>query len=543
MLRMIRRLPLALIALLAVLLSACGGAPTSTMSPAPTAGTTSNVGGSSAPPMPAATQAAPQVAGAVAPASADSAAREVAAGELAPSAQEPAPQPQEPAPVEVNPYTRASDDNLSTFAMDVDTAAFSASRRYLLENGSLPPADMVRVEEFVNALDYGYAQPEDVFGVSIDAAPAPFLAANSRLVRVGIQGMSIDDSQRMPAALTFVIDISGSMAEPARLPLVKQSLTLLVEQLREGDTVAIVAYGSRAFSVLDPTPATEREAILKAIGSLQNEGSTNAEEGLRMAYEVAGRAFQRDASNRVILCSDGVANVGATGPEAILNVIRDRAAQGIYLTTVGFGLGDYNDQMMEQLADDGNGSYAYVDTIDEARRIFVENLTGTLQVIAKDAKIQVEFNPEVVSQYRLLGYENRAVADADFRNDKVDAGEVGAGHSVTALYEVVLTEQGSGEALKVSLRWADPQSGEVRELSQPFASDAFGGEFAAAPASMRLAAAAAALAEHLRGSPYAQSWDLADVSALLGQLAAEQPNNAQIQELRQMADRAAALGA
>jgi Ca-activated chloride channel family protein len=238
-----------------------------------------------------------------------------------------------------------------------------------------------------------------------------------------------------------------------------------------------------------------------------------------------------------------VANVGATGPDAILNTIRDRAAQGIYLTTVGFGMGDYNDQLMEQLADDGNGSYAYVDTLDEARRIFVENLTGTLQVIAKDAKIQVLFNPEVVSQYRLLGYENRAVADADFRNDKVDAGEVGAGHSVTALYEVVLTEQGSGEALSVQLRWADPQSGEVRELSQPFASDSFGADFASSPASLRLAAAAAALAEHLRGSPYAQSWGLADVSALLGQLAAEQPNSFQIPELRQMVDRAAELGA
>ncbi len=198
---------------------------------------------------------------------------------------------------------------------------------------------------------------------------------------------------------------------------------------------------------------------------------------------------------------------------------------------------------MEQLADKGDGNYAYVDTLDEARRVFVENLTGTLQVIAKDAKIQVEFDPAVVSRYRLLGYENRDVADRDFRNDKVDAGEIGAGHSVTALYEVVLTEQGDGEALKVSLRWADPQSGAVRELSQPFASEAIGADFAGSPASLRLAAAAAGLAEHLRGSPYAQSWSLSDVSALLGQLAAEQANNALIPELRQMVDRAAKLGA
>jgi Ca-activated chloride channel homolog len=484
---------------------------------------------------------------AAAPASAESMARD-AAGQPAPVAQEPAPTAAKPAPVEVNPFTRTTDDNLSTFAMDVDSASFSAARRYLLESGSLPPADMVRVEEFVNALDYGYPQPDDVFGVTVDAAPAPFLDSNSRLVRVGIQGMQIDSAQRMPAALTFAIDISGSMEEERRLPLVKQALGLLVEQLRAGDSVAIVAYGSQAFAVLDPTPATDKATIIKAIESLRNEGSTNAEDGLRMAYELAGRAFRRDASNRVILCSDGVANVGETGPEGILQVIRDRAAQGIYLTTVGFGMGDYNDQLMEQLADDGNGSYAYVDTIDEARRIFVENLTGTLQVIAKDAKIQVEFNPAVVSQYRLLGYENRAVADADFRNDKVDAGEVGAGHSVTALYEVVLTEQGDGEALKVSLRWADPQSGEVRELSEPFASEAIGADFAGSPASLRLAAAAAGLAEHLRGSPYAQSWSLYDISTLLSQLSAVQPDeplaaHTALEELRLMVAAAADISA
>lgn len=534
--RMTRLLPLVPIAMLAALLSACGGAPAGPIAPTSHGQTTM---------APAATQAplAVMEAAPVAPAEAMVAARDAAAGQAGPSVAEPAPPRQGPAAVEVNSFTRASDDSLSTFAMDVDTAAFSAARRYLLESGGLPPAEMVRVEEFVNAFDYGYPQPTDVFGVSIDAAPAPFLDSNSRLVRVGIQGMAIDDSQRMPAALTFVIDVSGSMSEPRRLPLVKQALSLLVEQLRAGDTVAIVVYGSRASVVLEPTPAEQRDTILAAIDSLQNQGSTNAEEGLRMAYELAGRAFRRDASNRVILCSDGVANVGKTGPEEILQQIRDRAAQGIYLTTVGFGMGDYNDTLMERLADDGNGSYAYVDTIDEARRIFVENLTGTLQVIAKDAKIQVEFNPAVVSQYRLLGYENRAVADADFRNDKVDAGEVGAGHSVTALYEVVLTGQGEGEALSVRLRWADPQSGAVRELSQPFSSAAFGADFAAAPASMRLAAAAAALAEHLRGSPYAQSWGLADVGALLGQLAAERPNDPQVEQLRQMVDSAAALGA
>jgi Ca-activated chloride channel family protein len=465
-------------------------------------------------------------------------ARMVPASDIMPTGERTA----EAAPVEVNPFIRATDDSLSTFAMDVDTASYSVARRYLLESDSLPPVDLVRVEEFVNALDYAYPRPADTFGVTVDAAPAPFLAPDSRLIRVGIQGMVIDSGQRDPAMLTFVVDVSGSMTEERRLPLVKQALALLVEQLREGDTVAIVAYGDSAFTVLEPTPASAKEAILQAISSLQNNGSTNAEDGLRLGYELAGRAFQQGASNRVVLCSDGVANVGATGPEAILRVIKDRAAQGIYLTTVGFGMGDYNDVLMEQLADDGNGSYAYVDTIAEARRIFVENLTGTLQVIAKDAKIQVAFNPAVVSQYRLLGYENRAVADADFRNDRVDAGEVGAGHSVTALYEVVLTGQDAGEALTVQLRWADPRSGVVRELSQPFASESFGANFASAPASLRLATAAAALAEHLRNSPYAKGWGLAEVGALVAQLGDEQPDSAQIQELYQMIERAAKLG-
>ncbi len=487
------------------------------------------------PTAPQAAPAAPQVQ-ATAPASAPTA-------PVAPRAESTVPPAPPTPPMAINPFIRTTDDNLSTFAMDVDTASYSAARRYLLESNQLPPADMVRVEEFVNALNYAYPQPSDTFGVTVDAAPAPFLAANSRLVRVGIQGMHIDSAQRKPAALTFVIDVSGSMEEAQRLPLVKQALAILVEQLREDDTVAIVAYGSNAFTVLEPTSASAKPTIISAINALKNEGSTNAEGGLRLAYEVAGRAFKREASNRVILCSDGVANVGATGPAEILAAIRDRAAQGIYLTTVGFGMGDYNDQLMEQLANDGNGNYAYVDTLEEARRIFVENLTGTLQVIAKDAKIQVVFNPAVVSQYRLLGYENRAVADADFRNDRVDAGEVGAGHSVTALYEVILTEQSAGEALSVQVRWADPQSGTVRELNQPFASTAFGATFAATPANLRLAAAVAALAEHLRASPYAQSWSLADVGVLVAQLAADQPNNAQLQELHQMVVRAVQLGA
>lgn len=435
-----------------------------------------------------------------------------------------------PQDVEVNPFTSTTDDNLSTFAMDVDTASYSASRNYI-NSGTLPPPDTVRVEEFVNYFRYGYANPQqDAFGITVDAAPSPFGAADTYFVRVGIQGQRIETSQRDDAMLTFVIDISGSMAEPNRLPLVQDALRLLVEQLRETDQVAIVVYSDDTRVVLEPTSAAEADTIISAIDSLQIEGSTNVEAGLRLGYQLASANFRTDAINRVILCSDGVANVGATGPDEIRQSIRDYAAQGVLLTTVGFGMGDFNDYLMEQLADDGDGNYAYVDTIDEAERVFVENLTGTLQVIAKDAKIQVDFNPAVVSQYRLLGYENRAVADEDFRNDQVDAGEVGAGHSVTALYEVVPTHQSSGIALVVQVRYEDPESGEVYEVQTPLDSSAFAGAFAEAPANLQLAVAVAGFAENLRNSGYAQDRPLDQILTLAEQVAPQFANDTDVQE-------------
>jgi Ca-activated chloride channel family protein len=526
-----RRMAMIVALIPALLLAACGSA-------APAAQAPSSAGGPAAPalPAPAATQAPALEAAATQAPAATSAPAPTQAAAADSAAPPPTPQPEQ---VAVNPFTTATSDSLSTFALDVDTASYSLARAYI-ERGALPPPEMVRVEEFVNAFDYAYQRPAQTFGITVDGVPAPN-GAGTQIVRVGIQGMEIDSGQRDPAVLTFVIDVSGSMQEPNRLPLVKESLRLLVEELREGDKVGIVVYGSRARVLLEHTPASDRERILSAIDSLGDEGSTNVEEGLRLGYDQAGRAFQRGASNRVILASDGVANVGATGPEAILRVIRDRAAQGVYLTTVGFGMGDFNDQLMEQLANDGNGSYAYVDDLDEARRIFVENLTGTLQVIAKDAKVQVVFNPAVVSQYRLLGYENRAVADADFRNDQVDAGEIGAGHSVTALYEVVLTEQAQGELLSVQLRWADPATGSVSEIAQPFSSADLGSDLSAAAPGLRLAATAAGFAEILRGSPYAGGLGFADLQALLAPLVAEQPNNASLLELRTLVDRASSL--
>jgi Ca-activated chloride channel family protein len=490
-------------------------------------------------PSPAAVQ--PTAALAAQPAAAPTAAPAMPAEAQADIVVEP-PTPSVPSrPVAVNPFTRASDDRLSTFAIDVDTAAYTAARNYL-NNGQLPPPDVVRVEEFVNYFHYNYPAPQSgAFGIYVDSAPSPFGQPGAQVVRVGIQGQRIDASQRADSVLTFVIDISGSMAQPNRLPLVKQALRLLVGELRESDKVAIVVYGGQAATVLDHTSAANRDQILRAIDSLENQGSTNAEAGLRMGYELAAQHFTAGASNRVILCSDGVANVGATGPDEIRQAIRDYTAQGIYLTTVGFGMGDYNDYLMEQLADDGNGNYAYVDTLDAARRIFVENLTGTLQVIAKDAKIQVDFNPVVVDSYRLLGYENRDVADADFRNDRVDAGEVGAGHSVTALYEVVPTGQGRGTALTVRVRYAAPQGGEIHEIEQVFATSEFGTQFEAAAPSLQLAVAVAGFAEQLRGSAYAEDHTLADVLAIAQHVAPKLANDSDVQEFVGLVERATGL--
>jgi Ca-activated chloride channel family protein len=314
-----------------------------------------------------------------------------------------------------------------------------------------------------------------------------------------------------------------------------------VAQLRPSDQVAIVVYGTDARVVLPATPATRAEEITAAINALQPEGSTNAEAGLRVGYALAAQAYREGAINRVILCSDGVANNGVTSASGILQTIGEYAARGINLTTVGFGMGNYNDVLLEQLADQGDGSYAYVDTPAEAERIFVENLTGTLQVVAREAKVQVEFNPQVVSRYRLLGYENRDIADQQFRDDTVDAGEVGAGQSVTALYELKLHDGASGEALIVRLRYQDPDSGQVIELAQPLNTDQFQFSFDAASPEFRLSAAAAEFAEILRHSYWAKDSRLSDVLPVLYRVREEQPGDAQIAELVQWVERAAAL--
>ncbi len=443
----------------------------------------------------------------------------------------------------VNPFVDAYEDHLSTFSLDVDTASYSMARRYVME-GNLPPAEAVRVEEFVNSFDQDYPNPPGVaFGVYADGAPSPFGEEGTYILRFGVQGYQVPEIERKPLVLTFVIDVSGSMAEQNRLELVKQSLHLLVDRLRPQDSVAIVAYTTTAWEVLDPTSGERRSAILNAINSLQPQQTTNAEAGLRLGYQIAWSTFQAESTNRVILCSDGVANVGATGPEAILESIGGYAEAGITLTTIGVGMGNYNDVLLEQLADKGDGNYAYVDTLDEARDLFVNDLTSTLQVIALDAKVQVDFNPDTVAYYRLIGYENRAIADQNFRNDAVEAAAIGAGHSATALYAVVLQPGAQGRLATVQLRWQDPQTREVQEINGNFNSWDLANSFESASPRYQLDVIVAQYAELLRDSPWVSTniYALRQHALRLGDLLPEDPDVAEFVALVSRAARIEAL--
>ncbi|UFJ39838.1 VWA domain-containing protein [Brevibacillus humidisoli] len=407
-----------------------------------------------------------------------------------------------------NPFIATEEDRLSTFAADVDTGSYTVMRNYI-NRGELPPNDAVRVEEFVNYFPVAYPLPAqgDTFAIHTDGGPSPF-GEGYDLLRIGIKGKEIAIENRLPAHLTFVIDVSGSMNRENRLELVKKSLRVLVDQLTEEDTVGIVVYGSRGRVLLEPTSIAEREEIMQAIDQLQPEGSTNAEEGLRLGYEMAAEWYEKGAINRVILCSDGVANVGKTGHEEILKEIEQHATAGIALSTFGFGMGNYNDVLMEQLADEGDGQYAYIGTFSEARRVFTEALTGTLQTIASEVKIQVEFDPGQVERYRLLGYENRDVRDEDFRNDKVDAGEIGSGHTVTALYEVKRKGSATAPLGTIRLRYREQESGQIKEIEQPLLT---GNELSQ---DLRFLAAVAEYAEILRGSYWAKDGSLEEVLQL-----------------------------
>ncbi len=430
-----------------------------------------------------------------------------------------------------NTFVLTQSDNKSTFSIDVDTASYTWLRKSL-DNNLLVNKDAVRTEEYLNYFDYNYPKPVDgKFSINTDLVNSN-LNSNTKIMRIGIQGKEIDNSVRKSANLTFVVDVSGSMGQENRLELVKKSLEILVNQLNNNDRIAIVVFGSDARIVLNATGIEQKVQIIQAIQSLKTEGSTNTEAGLRLGYSLAEKNFSSGEINRVILCSDGVANVGQVGPDAILSKIKQSSQSGINLSTVGFGMGNYNDTLMEKLADQGDGNYAYVDNIKEAQRIFVQNLTGTLQVIAKDTKIQFEFNPQVVKEYRLIGYEKRDIADKDFRNNNVDAGEVGSNQSVTALYELKLNDNvNSGKIGSIFLRYKDVDKGDnVIEVNKDVDLKDLT-YFSNASSSTKLAISIAQYAENLKEGYWANQTNLNDILASTKQVNQELNSPDKVSEL------------
>jgi len=365
------------------------------------------------------------------------------------------------AEINENPFLDANRAPLSTFSIDVDTASYANVRRFL-NNGQLPPKDAVRIEELVNYFEYDYPQPiGDVpFSVSTETAVCPWNTKH-KLVQIGLQGKKISLDNTPPANLVFLLDVSGSMNSPDKLPLLKDGLRMMVNQLKPQDRVAIAVYAGSSGLVLPSTSVSSKGEIFAALDRLEAGGSTNGGEGINLAYTVAANSFINGGNNRVILATDGDFNVGTTSDDALVNLIEQKRKSGIFLSVLGFGTGNLNDSMMEKLSNKGNGNYAYIDSRDEARKALGEQVAGTLLTIAKDVKIQVEFNPALVAGYRLIGYENRLLADRDFNDDKKDAGEIGAGHSVTAIYEIVP----AGVAIEndgIELKYAQTERSDTR---------------------------------------------------------------------------------
>ncbi len=443
-----------------------------------------------------------------------------------------------------NPFEDPLDDALSTFAVDVDTGSYTLMRGWV-NGGNLPDRDSVRVEEYVNYFDGGYVAPEDsTFAVYADGGPAPYWDSRNDILRIGIQAREVTERRRQDINLTLVVDVSGSMDDQGKLRTVQESLEMLVDQLDRFDTVGIVAYSNSADVVLEPTSVSARDEILDAIDRLEAGGSTNAEAGLILGYELADESYQRDEVNRVMLLSDGVANVGNTGPGSILEQIGEQSRRGIDLVTVGVGISTYNDVLLEQLADQGDGWYAYVDTVAEAERLFQEQLTTSFETVARDAKVQVEFDPEYVEEYRLIGFENRDIADDDFRDDTVDAGDLNAGHSVTALYEVALTRDAyrvDDSFATVRLRWTDAESGREEEIEGNVSTTLLADSFTDTSPEFQLVTSVAAYAEVLRDSRWVRGLDLDEVLDEVEQLPWREINDEAADEFMDLLEQAVRL--
>jgi Ca-activated chloride channel family protein len=408
---------------------------------------------------------------------------------------------------------------ISTFSIDVDTGSYANMRRFL-NNGQLPRKDAVRTEELINYFSYDYDAPDNLetpFASHIELAPSPW-NKDAHLLHIGLKGYEVPVKNRPAANLVFLLDVSGSMNSPDKIGLLKSALKLLSRQLNSDDRVSIAVYAGAAGTVLEPTPGNNQAKIAAALDQLSAGGSTHGSAGIHLAYQLAEQSFIKDGINRILIATDGDFNVGTTNFEALKELVEKKREQGVSLTTLGFGTGNYNDHLMEQLADVGNGNYAYIDTIKEANKVLVEQMNGTLLTIAKDVKIQLEFNPNTVSEYRLIGYENRQLNEEDFNNDKVDAGDIGAGHTVTAIYEIVLkgnkgwlpesryqtsasTKQHGKELAYLKIRYKKPDSDTSQLLTWPIeknqikdlnkVSDAFG-----------FSAAVAGFGQQLRGGTY-----------------------------------------
>ncbi len=436
------------------------------------------------------------------------------------------------AEISENPFLETSRAPLSTFSIDVDTASYANIRRYL-NDGQMPPKDAVRIEELINYFEYDYPQPVgDVpFSVNTEVATAPWNAKH-KIVSIGLQGKKVSLDNVPPSNLVFLLDVSGSMNEPRKLPLLKDALKILVNQLTTKDCVAIVVYAGASGLVLDST--NNRGEILNALEDLSAGGSTNGGQGIQLAYKVALDNFIQNGSNRVILATDGDFNVGLKSDDELVNLIESKRRTGIFLSVLGVGTGNTNDSMMEKLADRGNGNYAYIDSQSEARKALGEQAAGTLYTIAKDVKIQVEFNPAKIAGYRLIGYENRLLANRDFNDDRKDAGEIGAGHSVTALYEIVPAGQAvendgielkysktepsesnfNDELLTVKLRYKEPNETQSKLLTQGLLDR--GNSIENATDNLRFASAVAEFGMLLRDSRYKGSANFNNVSSLAG---------------------------
>lgn len=435
-----------------------------------------------------------------------------------------------------NRFMDVAGNPLSTFSIDVDAASYSNLRRFL-NNGQLPPPGVVRSEELINYFSYQYKEPADEhpFAVHTTLFECPWNQQH-RLVSIGLQGKKIPADNLPPANLVFLIDVSGSMMDESKLPLVKSSLALLTDQLREQDRVTLVTYAGSAGVVLPPTSGAEKTRIKHAIDQLEAGGSTAGGAGIRLAYKLARENFHHDGNNRVILCTDGDFNVGESSDAAMEKLIEKERASGVFLTVLGYGMGNYQDAKMQLLADKGNGNHAYIDGIGEARKVLVNEFGGTLFTIAKDVKLQVEFNPAQVQAYRLIGYENRLLAKEDFNNDKKDAGDMGSGHTVTALYEIIpvgvknpfaeevdalkysapaVAATGGGEVMTVKLRYKQPDGDKSRLLSVTLSRGDYK-RFAEADENVRFASAVAAWGMLLNHSAFAQNASFRQVLSIAG---------------------------